>query len=41
MDKIKIFKKTLPVLIIDTRFIIKYQTPNMHIIKKIYKSKSW
>lgn len=41
MDKIKIFKKTLPVLIIDTRFIIKYQTPPCILLRKINKSKSW
>ena len=33
MNKIEIFKKKLPLLILN----IKYQTP----IKKIHKSKSW
>ncbi len=37
MYKIQIFKEKLPLLIINTKFNIKYQTP----IKIIHKSKTW
>ena len=37
-DKIMIFKKKLPILIICQKFNVKYQTPPK---KELPKSKSW